>query len=1017
MTDNPNTRNRGRFFGRVSEVKMLQDVFEQVATKGADGKYSGPRMVTIVAESGLGKTRLAQELYVRLASDERWNPRDSRYWPTCFGDENSNLNVVPDLSNQRPKGPPRFLWMGARWRSPTEKNAAITTSALPELRSSLAAHAVVIENHLPAWKAAFSRASDALRRFDRAESLGTSGEAIEVIGAYFPAFADLLIAGFGTAVKTGFGGANFVADRLNGPRDYESVKKESTQSEGDEFLGRLRHLLSHAGALPLVILLDDAQWIDSASLDFLRKLWQGAESNRWPILFMATHWEREWEEFASAASSAIVTPQSFYELSKKYATVGTGLGAEVLNLKPSNDRDLERHLAEQLPGLTEEQCKLLVEKAGGNFLTLTENIGELIQNEHNFEGRNSFGPLSEEGEAEARTWESERERRVKQRFLRLETKARDLLGWGSYFGQRFIRDAVVEFASRLQGVDDAAALMSRCEKPYVILGKAGDLQSEFRDRAYHLVATEYFNRYGSKYRDALHEALREHLREWINNSFDEHGNSIWLSHELGAIPPVVRCATYLSPNERREIVALASNQFPLHPGSDWVDPNRSIGLRAICLAVRVAASEGSWSSASRSLDALEIGDADPIPSHILSFSEQIYLGHIANKLGRYEIAHCLVRSANAGLRYQGKEVRDTEQIRLLIESLDLLAIIERSRGQLESAISILNELLEVFRVLPRSHGNEWQTSIVLTEAAKCYARREEYGLAIDALNESLGIRFELSEEQGLSESFKADIEEGIVNGHIERGRVAEQWGDIDAAIADYEIALDIVRNSAKIKDKARLEAAVLMDIARNGGSELTDEDPLSLNKKALTLLSGDEGAAKDPDRQGDIGRVHYAIAQNHLRRGELAEARKSLLMCKEVRSKLCSEFGGSRNQEEFALALRTDAEVVAKMAQEQLAGGNINRAHELFTESLTLRRGAFAVSGAQNERISVASGLLYVGQVELMLQDVDSALAHFAEALREIGPPEEWDQRTEFLAQVVMRNLSEVEERRPPPPQ
>ncbi|MBT9136749.1 MAG: hypothetical protein DDT34_01835 [Firmicutes bacterium] len=1012
MTDTSNTRDRGRFCGRSSELKTLQEMFDLVAIKGEDGKFSGPRIVTIVAESGLGKTRLAQELYVRLASDERWNPKYFSYWPNSFGDKDSNLNVVPDLSNQRPKGPPRFLWMGARWRAPTEKNAAITTSALPELRSSLTAHAVVIETHLPAWKAALSRATEALSRVDRAESIGTSGEVVEVFGEFFTAFADILIAGFGTAVKAVSGGTTLVADRLNGPRDYESVKKESNESEGDEFLARLRHLLSHAGALPVVILLDDAQWIDSASFDFLVKLWEGAKRNRWPILVVATHWEREWEELASRSSSFVVTPQTLHELTRKYGTDGKGGGAQELILKPSDDSDLERYLTDQLPGLTEEQRKLLVDKAAGNFLTLIENIGELIENKHNFENGDRSGPLSEEGESEARTWECDRQRRVKERFSKLETRARDLLGWSSYFGQRFIRDVIVEFASKHRGMDDSETLMSRCENPYVILGKAGDIQREFRDRAYHLAATDYFNRYGGKHRDALHQALRQHLAEWVNKSFDERGNSIWPSHEPGAIPAPVRCATHLNPNERRELLAQASHQFRLHLSADWDDPCRCLGLRTLCLAIHASAVDGFWSAVSRALDAMLIGDSGPIPTHILSADEQIYLGGLAHKLGRYELASCLVRSANTGLRYQGKEIRDAEQIRKLLEGIDLLARIERSRGQSDSAISLLGELIELIRKLSYSHENKWHESLWLAEIAECRALKQDFDLSIDAAHESLAIRYELSGAQGISDSLSEVIERSVVTGHTRLGRVEEQRREIGAARAHYEVALDVVRGSKKIKDKAKLEAVVLMDIARIGCSELNDEDSLSLDMEALRLLTSDEEASESPEHQADIGRVHFAISRDHLARGNFAEARKSLASCIELRSKLWSELGGSNNEKDFLLALREDAKVVAKMAEKEVDRSNIDGAYYLFNESLELRRKAFKISGSIDERLFLAAGLKYVGEVEFLRQNFDSALAYFAQALHEIGQPEEWDAPVKRLFALLALSIGKVVEQR-----
>jgi hypothetical protein len=67
MTDSPKPQGRQfGFHGREREFAWLRGMFDAVATKGADGKFTGPRMAIIVAESGIGKSRLVQELYIRL---------------------------------------------------------------------------------------------------------------------------------------------------------------------------------------------------------------------------------------------------------------------------------------------------------------------------------------------------------------------------------------------------------------------------------------------------------------------------------------------------------------------------------------------------------------------------------------------------------------------------------------------------------------------------------------------------------------------------------------------------------------------------------------------------------------------------------------------------------------------------------------------------------------------------------------------------------------------------------------
>ena len=48
--------------------------------------------------------------------------------------------------------------------------------------------------------------------------------------------------------------------------------------------------------LPTILWLDNAQWIDASSTAFLEKLLPWAKNGKWPLLVIATHWEREWRE-------------------------------------------------------------------------------------------------------------------------------------------------------------------------------------------------------------------------------------------------------------------------------------------------------------------------------------------------------------------------------------------------------------------------------------------------------------------------------------------------------------------------------------------------------------------------------------------------------------------------------------------------------------------------------------------------------------------------------------------------
>lgn len=82
------------FFGREEELARLQRLFELAAERDSKGRsVHGPRMAVIVAHTGVGKTRLAQELYRWLASHPIWDA--ANFWPDDLGSENDSLRVNP----------------------------------------------------------------------------------------------------------------------------------------------------------------------------------------------------------------------------------------------------------------------------------------------------------------------------------------------------------------------------------------------------------------------------------------------------------------------------------------------------------------------------------------------------------------------------------------------------------------------------------------------------------------------------------------------------------------------------------------------------------------------------------------------------------------------------------------------------------------------------------------------------------------------------------------------------------
>jgi hypothetical protein len=125
--------------GREADLDRLIGAYWDVVDAG------GPQAVVLLAESGVGKTRLVRELYQQLHN--RFDPVG--YWPASFRGDLSTLDLNPDLTQQRelPVGTlPPYLWWPVRFLRPNMPNRAVVNqSALLDAAPDLLAHLAVVD--------------------------------------------------------------------------------------------------------------------------------------------------------------------------------------------------------------------------------------------------------------------------------------------------------------------------------------------------------------------------------------------------------------------------------------------------------------------------------------------------------------------------------------------------------------------------------------------------------------------------------------------------------------------------------------------------------------------------------------------------------------------------------------------------------------------------------------------------------------------------------------------------------
>jgi tetratricopeptide (TPR) repeat protein len=283
-------------------------------------------MINVVAETGVGKTRVVQEMY-------SWLAKQDRYWPPTLVGSNQRKTVIP--TRARWQGEPSFIWLGLSCF------AVHGTRPWPVLEDSLRrqlrvhARALLVRRYrTSAAKQAAVRAATALGGLIGGEAvralvelLGTGSEAREIVTALLAAEGNSSTAADSDIVRATID----VADLIN------------------------------ADGSPMVVVLDDAHDADPSTLAAVERLLESARG----VLVVATSWP-----------TAIASQRRD----------GSGYGAWLQRVEANHlveDLALERLTTETLAGIAvsvaksrrlgtvdREAALLLAERAQGNALLL-----------------------------------------------------------------------------------------------------------------------------------------------------------------------------------------------------------------------------------------------------------------------------------------------------------------------------------------------------------------------------------------------------------------------------------------------------------------------------------------------------------------------------------------------------------------------------------------------------------------------------------------------------------------------
>ncbi len=482
---------------RKADLRRLKRAYDDVAAAAESlrtNRRAGQgcqRVILIEAERGLGKTRLAMELFRHLTT--ACDPDD--YWPDAYGREHESVEVMPQADACDVTRRPPFLWWGmgiADGLNPGNTVFATLEDVLPHLMSARLA-----ARRAQSGKEFFADAADL------AVDLGIEfGTEISGLG---------LVKRFGqSALKIG----KIVRRHYGETPEALSDGREQIDSVVEAVMADLTRLFNPSSpqfaGIPFVVFVDDAQFADRdpAMATFLERLLARGAREGWPLLVMLTHWSRQlgpWTDAAGhryrashvaqvldhARTGCPTTPGAF---------AGEGGGSlsdgSFLQIDLSDPvENLDGALRNLFPGLAEGDVTAIVEKAGGNPRKLEQIIARMERKPRWFEATDPSGSLTEAGrDAVLALADLPIEDVVMERFEDTPAEVRHSMIVASLLGNRFVVDLVDRLGrARLHG--ETRTGLEDGERTYHFLRNIVDRSRNdigaFTERLFYDVAQEY----------------------------------------------------------------------------------------------------------------------------------------------------------------------------------------------------------------------------------------------------------------------------------------------------------------------------------------------------------------------------------------------------------------------------------------------------------------------------------------------------------------------------------------------
>lgn len=513
------------FYGRKQEIEQLTSIFQKV-------KQGKPQFVVISADTGIGKTRLIQEFYHYLSKNE--DP--DMYWPDILNDTKHTMSLVPKFEelyvNQSSLMP--WMWLPLRCQNRDERNSDMRVDcALTQARHQIRLH---LHGLFEAKKRSFTNKQ-------------LTKSAISMLATYaFPGGGPFLINLIGDVVGNIDQGISTIdaitnfwekwKSRRNGTENQiTNLAKQEYVSLVDQTLEVFHSIFDtndkRLPSVPVIFIIDDAQWLDELTFDFLEKVYVRANELEWPLMIITTCWESSLkEQMIQFQRQGGKIQKNLGQLVSQFQSDKMIEAPIIFPLEKLEERCMFEIIDSVLPKLPREAKALLIQNCSGDLELLWDFLERILKTP-GFLNKNQelMVPIK------ALQFRSSKKKEIaRERIQQLGLGISCLVLWGSAQGIRFSKRFIDKCYDFFKEYHIPLEDFEKSDNPFNLTKIARhdilEQVAEFRRRLYYEVAREMLDDF--PWKDDVLQLLALFYQEIIHaNDFErlEQEEKIWILEE------------------------------------------------------------------------------------------------------------------------------------------------------------------------------------------------------------------------------------------------------------------------------------------------------------------------------------------------------------------------------------------------------------------------------------------------------------------------------------------------------